>query len=301
MPANPPVGISALAGKPDLSELASHLDEVEALGVDTIELPAFDMDIVVGGRIRRAQLDKVKAICKGRKMGWTVHGPLAINFMDEPFRLPRHFEVLKASIEAAGEIGARNYVMHTGFRPIQGHDGIASAYGRQRDWLAKAGDVAKAHGVILCVENLFDEFWGKVHTAMPSKLAAEIAAVGHSHVRATVDFSHAYLEVSFKGGNLIEELKPLAALASHLHIHDSFGHSDDIYMYTEGEKLAYGHGDLHLPVGWGSVPWAEILEACTFPANTVLNIELNSRYWHMAGETIAATRALAGKMRIANA
>lgn len=300
MTATPPVGMSARSGKPDLSDLAPHLDEIEALGVDSIELPMFEMDVVVGGRVRQAQLGKVKAACAGRKLGWTVHGPLAINFMDDEIRLPRHFEVLKASIEAAGEVGAQNYVLHTGFRPVQLHEGLEAAYRRQREWLAKAGDLAKAHGLTVCVENLFDEHWGKVHTASPSRLAAEIAAVGHPHVRATVDFSHAHIEVAFRGGDLIEELKPLASLARHLHVHDSFGRPDDIYMYTDGERLAYGHGDLHLPIGWGSIPWRGILDACIFPPDTVLNIELSGRYWYMAEECVAEARKLAQGMRLAN-
>ena len=54
---------------------------------------------------------------------YSVHGPLAINFMDESFRLPRHFEVLEASLEVAAEVGAENYVVHSGLAPTQQADG----------------------------------------------------------------------------------------------------------------------------------------------------------------------------------
>ncbi len=293
------VGISAIAGKPDLSDLNAHLDEIEALGVNTIELPIFDMDVIVGGKVRKAQLDVLRAACANRRVGWTVHGPLAINLMDEPFRLPRHFEVLSAALEVAGALRATNYVLHTGLRPIQSSEGIEAAYARQREWLAKAGDIAEVHGVTICVENLFDDHWGKDHTARASRLAAELKAVNHPNVRATVDFSHAHLDCGFHGHDVVAEVTPLAALAPHLHIHDSFGRPDDIFMYTTGERLAYGHGDLHLPVGWGSVPWDALLKACTFPKGVVFNIELNSRYWHLAKETVAATRAMAERCRLA--
>jgi hypothetical protein len=33
-------------------------------------------------------------------------------------------------------------------------------------------------------------------------------------------------------------------------------------FYTTSERIAFGQGDLHLPMGWGDIPWAEILPAC---------------------------------------
>ena len=90
---------------------------IEALGVEAIELPTYDMDIVVGGKIRQPQLDALKRACAGRTVVYSVHGPLAINFMDEAYRLPRHLEVLEASLDVAAEVGAENYVIHSGLAP----------------------------------------------------------------------------------------------------------------------------------------------------------------------------------------
>jgi sugar phosphate isomerase/epimerase len=70
-------------------------------------------------------------------------------------------------------------------------------------------------------------------------------------------------------------------------------------MFTDGERLAFGHGDLHLPVGWGDIPWDALIDQCVFPAGVVFNIELQSRYWYMAQETVDATKALAARARIA--
>ena len=69
-------------------------------------------------------------------------------------------------------------------------------------------------------------------------------------------------------------------------------------MYSDSERVAYGHGDLHLPVGWGDIPWDNILETCIFPSGVVFNIELNPRFWHLARECVEATRVLAGKARV---
>ncbi|MFO1149671.1 MAG: sugar phosphate isomerase/epimerase family protein [Alsobacter sp.] len=293
------VGISALEGKPDLSDFGAMLDAAEALGVDTIELPTFDQDVVVGGRILRPQLDRLKALCRGRETTYTVHGPLAINFMDEPWRLQRHFDVLEASVEAAAELGAVHYVMHAGNCPMAQHDGLEAAYARQRHWLQKAGELGAGYGLLICVESLFVDDPARQHTPGPRRLAAELEAVAHPNVRATFDFSHSAINLSYSGGSLVEEAPALARLASHLHIHDSFGRVDDIWMYTTGERVAYGHGDLHLPVGWGDLPWDALMEACVFPPGVIFNIELNPRFWPQAAACVAATRALAARARIA--
>jgi sugar phosphate isomerase/epimerase len=287
------VGLSARKRANDLSDFGAELDMIEALGVETIELPTYDMDIVVGGRIRRPQLEAMKRAIAGRDVTFTVHGPLAINFLDQPFRLQRHFDVLKASLEVAAEAKAENYVMHSGLMPVIQADGIAEGYARQRDMLAKAGDIAKDLGIMLCVENLFGGYEGRIHSASPARLAAELDAIGHSHVRATLDFSHGYINCSFHGLDYLAEIAALAPHAKHLHIHDSFGRQDDTWMFTNGERLAYGHGDLHLPVGWGDIPWEDAMRRCRFPDGVVFNIELQERYWYVAQDTVDATKRLA--------
>lgn len=292
-------GISAHKRQNDLSDFAEELDMIEALGVEAIELPTYDMDIVIGGRIRRPQLEALRRACAGRSVDYSVHGPLAINFMDEAYRLPRHMEVLQASLEVAAEVGAENYVIHSGLTAIQQGDGIEAAYQRQREWLAKAGEAARQNGLILCVETLFGNFEGKVHASSPKRLAAELAAIAHPNVMATIDFSHAYLKLDYDGlrDTFVEEIKALAPWGRHLHMHDSFGRQDDIWMFTEGERLAYGHGDLHLPVGWGDIPWETLIAECTFPEGVLFNIELKDRYWYAAQETVDATKSLAERAK----
>lgn len=289
------IGISAHKRAHDLSDFGAELDMIEALGVDSIEIPTFDLDVVVGGRVRRPQLARLLDACRGRDVLYSVHGPLAINFMDDAWRLPRHFEVLEASLEVAAELGAEHYVMHSGLAPRQQAAGTEAAYDRQREALSRAGDMARQHGLILCVETLFAEYKGDGYASSPQRLAKELSAIAHPHVMATLDFSHAYLKLDFDGDRhrFVAEIAALAPYAKHLHIHDSFGRQDDIWMYTEGERLAYGHGDLHLPVGWGDIPWQALMADCRFPEGTLFNIELNERYWYAATECVEATRVLA--------
>lgn len=291
-------GISAHKRANDLSDFAEELDMIAQLGVRSVELPTYDMDIVVGGRIRKEQLARLKKACAGRDVAFSVHGPLSINFMDEAYRLPRHMEVLKASLEVAAEVKAGNYVIHAGMIPTQQAQGIESAYDRQREWLSRGGDIARDHGLTLCVETLFNDHGG-MQTASPSRIAKELETINHPAVMATIDFSHSYIKMDFDGRrkDFISEIAALAPFAKHLHMHDSFGRQDDIWMFTDGERLAYGHGDLHLPVGWGDIPWPDLMQTCEFPRGVMFNIELQSRYWYEAQACIDAVNKLAASAR----
>ncbi len=286
------IGMTAMGVSNDLSDLGARLDEIASTGLSFVELPLYDLDCVIAGKIHRPQLDAVIRIAQFRNLTYTVHGPHPINFFDDVFRLPRHFEVLKASMECAAELQAAHYVVHAGMMPLTQSAGLDAAYERQREWLAKAGDLAKSLGLYLCVENIYGEYFGKIHTPTPKKLAQELALINHSHVCATLDIGHAWIELDFHGLDLVSECAALAPYARHVHIHDCFGRQDDIWMYTESERLAFGHGDLHLPVGMGAIPWAELFNACVFPQESIFNIELAKRYWHWRQDCVDAMIAL---------
>lgn len=294
------VGISAKNRAGDLLDLGEELDMIEALGVDLIELPTFDYDLVVGGRVRAPQLAALQRACSNRSVAYSVHGPLAINFMDEPARAARHLEVLEASLDVAEAVGALHYVLHSGLTRETEATRIEDAYARQRDLLAQAGELADKRNLIICVETLF-EYDGWTYTSSPRRLAREIAFVDHPRIMATIDFSHSYIKLDADGRreDYVEEIAALAPLSRHLHVHDSFGRQDDLWAYTQSERLAYGNGDLHLPAGWGDIPWTRLLEECVFPEGVVFNIELDPRYWHAAQECVAFTRHLADIARTA--
>lgn len=278
-------------------KLGPWLDEAETLGADFVELPTHAMDLVAGGRIVASRLKTVKAAVAGRRLRYTAHGPLAINLMDIPERLPRHQDVLKASLEAAAELGAVHYVLHTGIYALERAPAAEDLYAQQRDILHAFGDLAASLGPIIVVENLYS---GPAFiTALPSRLAREIAAVAHSHIWACLDFSHGYINTTMRGADFAAEAAALAPFAKHLHIHDSFGRPVELGIPRRSESLAFGEGDLHLPVGLGNIPWDALMENLDFPGGVVFNIELRPPYWAALGESLASVKALAAKARTA--
>jgi sugar phosphate isomerase/epimerase len=277
--------------------LGAKLDEAEALGVDFVELPLHSMDLIAGARVLPERLRTVKTMLAGRSLRYTVHGPMAVNLMDVPSRLPRHQDVLKAALDASAELGGLHYVLHGGIIDA----GMASEedlFAQQRDILGLFGDEAEQRGIIIVVENLFTDS-AKRSTALPSRLAREIAAIAHPHVWACLDFSHGALNSAARGAVFIEEAAALAPFAKHLHVHDSFGRPSEFFTPRRAERLAYGEGDLHLPLGLGNLPWDALMERLDFPGGVVFNVELAPPYWTDLRDVMETARGLAARARTA--
>jgi sugar phosphate isomerase/epimerase len=291
-------GYSLREGSPEFDDLGPALDEAEALGVNVVELPVYAWHLIVGGKALTDRVADLRQALSGRALGYTVHGPLSINLMDIAERLGRHEAVLKAAIEISAEIGASHLVMHTGMVRDQ-HDDFEVAYSRQRDALHRAGDIAAGLGVTLCVENVF-RFGGTRETATPSKLAGELEAIDHKAVKATLDFSHAYIRCAENRLDPLAEIAALAPHAVHLHLHDSFGRPTEMWTFDPAEAVAFGEGDLHLPIGWGSIDWEAVVKACHFPPETIAIMELNPRHWRELAAQIPVLGALAARFSVAS-
>ncbi|QRG08273.1 TIM barrel protein [Xanthobacter dioxanivorans] len=286
------IGYSIRATSPDFDDIDTKLDEAERLGVEFVELPVFAWTLVVDGRVLTDRLDRLVRATRDRPFGYTVHGPLAINLMASKARLARHEAVLEASIAISGALGASSLVIHSGC--VRGEDDVELAYVRQREALGRAGDKAAAADVTLCVENIF-RFEPMRETALPSRLAAELDALDHPSVRATLDVSHAFLRATEARVDFMGEIAALAPYARHVHVHDSFGRPLESWAIDDAERAALGEGDLHLPLGWGSIDWEEVARRCRFAPGAVVNLELHRRYWSELPGQIPLLRALAEK------
>ncbi|MGF1525563.1 MAG: sugar phosphate isomerase/epimerase family protein [Candidatus Competibacterales bacterium] len=284
------IGFSTKVGSQGLLDLDATLARFEEQGVDFAELSLFDEDLICGGRILTQQLERLKVICQRRRgLKYTVHGPLGANFMDEP-HLDLHLDVCRAMVEICAAIHSDVLVIHAGRAHGRALDDLERLKAVEREALRALGDFAAPLGVRLAVENLFleDEHH---YTHDPVQLAETLAALDHPQICATLDFSHAYITTTFKGQNYLEALGALAPLVNHLHAHDSFGRPKTVATRLTAERMAYGQGDLHLPLGWGNIPWQTLAETLDFRPNTALIVELPARYWSEMDLCIRQARA----------
>ena len=96
----------------------------------------------------------------------------------------------------------------------------------------------------------------------------------------------------------MKEINAMSPISKHLHVHDSFGILNNLWTYNDSEMLSYGIGDLHLPIGWGSIPFDDIFDKLNFPDGLILNLEIQERFIDYIIETIHKARLLLNKAKI---
>jgi sugar phosphate isomerase/epimerase len=263
---------------PDLSDLDDQLARIEATGASHCELSLYELDLVVGRRILPERRRRLQQVCARRTLRYTVHGVLTVNFMDDA-HLELHKTVCRAMLELCDAIGASVMAHHPGKVRAAPAPELERRHALERAALAEMAEIAAGYGVKIAVENLFVED-GATYTPDPVRLAKELAAVDHPNVCGLLDFSHAYIMCRLRGIDFLEALKAFAPEVNHLHIHDSFGVPATIdRFYRPAEQAAFGMGDLHLPMGWGDIPWEAILPELSLRPGTVMIVELFKRHW----------------------
>lgn len=273
------VGFATIGERPDLSDLDRALGQIEDAGASHAELALFAADLIAGGCVLVEPRRRLEAICGRRRLRFTVHSTLSVNFMDEA-NLELHKIVCRANLELAAAVGASVVVQHPGMVSTRPANELDRLHGVERAALREMGDLAGRLGLRLAVETLFVESEGD-YTADPVRLAAELRAVAHPHVVGTLDVSHSYLMTGFRGTSFTEAVAAFAPVTGHFHLHDSFGRPRGTLagFYTDSERMAFGVGDLHLPFGWGDIPFETLLPGLPVMRGTVLTVELPERHW----------------------
>ena len=278
--------------KRDLSDLDEILSRIEDLGASHAELSLGGSDLVCGGRILSHRVDRLARICARHRLRYTAHGPLAANFMD-PVHLDAYKAAVGALLEVCGAVGATVLVQHSGRVPAAPPTEIERLHAMERDALRALADIGARHGVKLAVETLWVFDRGQ-YTATAARLAEEIRAIDHPFVCGTLDFSHVYLHSTFLGLDFRAQIEAFAPVTGHLHVHNSFGRPKLTAMHAPSEELAFGLGDLHLPIGWGDIPWDDILPRLAFQDESIFVIELPPQFAAEAPAVAAEARRLIG-------
>jgi sugar phosphate isomerase/epimerase len=286
------IGFSTIAGTGNLDDLDRALERIAGVGASHAELTLCTEDLIVDGRVLEPRARRLEEICARYSLGYSVHGPICMNLMDEP-RLALHKAAQRAMIELSARVGADVLVHHTGRVPMAIRPEIDRLLALEREGLAELADLARPHGIKLAVENLFPEA-PTDFTLDPIRLAEHLAAVDHPAICGTMDFSHAWIMATSSGVPYIESLKAFAPWVNHLHLHDSFGRPQEMKTYSVAERMAYGQGDLHLPLGWGGIPWDEIVPQLSIRPGTVMIVELPPRWHSEMAACLEECRRLAG-------
>lgn len=275
----------------ELESLESDLRRLAGLGADTVELALTSIDLIAGGRIIKERADRLAALTGQFDFRYTVHGLVSSNFMD-PETCRYQLEAAKALVQLCDRIGARILVQHGGFLRADQLSDRAGADEREREALLDLAEFARPYGVRIALENIFTTEPGQ-YRQTPAEIAGTVKALNHPNVVALIDFSHAYIESTYRGLDFREQLRAMAPVAGHLHVHDSFGRPQDFYKgYFLQENTAMGIGDLHMPLGWGDIDWESIFSELEFLPGTVLMMEIGRRYRNEQPASLEMARRL---------
>ncbi|MGH6916675.1 MAG: sugar phosphate isomerase/epimerase family protein, partial [Geminicoccaceae bacterium] len=190
-------GFDTESAAPDLGGLDELLARIAASGASHAELSLCGYELIAGGRILAERRRRLEQICARHALGYTVHGTLAVNFMDEA-HLDLHKAVCRSMLELCDAVGASVMVQHPGIVPVRPASVLERLHAVEREALREIGDLAARYGVKIALETLFVED-ARRYTADPVRLARAIAAIDHPQVCGTLDFSHAYIMTTFRG------------------------------------------------------------------------------------------------------
>lgn len=288
------IGFCSHTGKGDLSTLDEALRKVANTGANACEIGIYGEEIISGGRIiegRAARVAEIVGAYDFKKL--SLHGQIVSNFMDR-----RHIDlqkkVVRAMLELCNRLEAGILVHHSGAAQLGSGENGADLDQLERDALREMADVAKGYGVRIALENIFTTESGQ-YRQTPRQVAETVRAIGHDNVVALIDFSHAYIESTYRGLDFRDELRAMAPVAGHLHLHDSFGLPYTMEkFYHPAEATALGIGDLHLPLGWGDIDWEGIFSELTFLPDTTILMEIGAeRFEAEQPESLERARKLA--------
>lgn len=201
-------GFNAASTDGELESLESDLKRLAGLGVETVELTPTSMDLIAGGRIIKERVDRLAKLTAAYPFNYTMHGLVSSNFMD-PDTLRYQLEAAKALVELCDRVGSRILVHHGGCLRADQIFERGEADRPEREALHEPAEFAKPYGVRIALENIFTTEPGQ-YRQTPVEVAQTVKAVGHPNLVALIDFSHAFLEATYRGLDFREQLRAMA-------------------------------------------------------------------------------------------
>jgi sugar phosphate isomerase/epimerase len=230
-------------------------------------------DVLIGGRVNGHELSRWIAVLDRHRddLRFTFHGPSDLNLFDTTER-ELHERLLLASLELAKAVGAEAIAYHPGVRlkpPIGAAVAMLDLMQYEREMLLAVADEVSAWGGKIGIET----WWavgddGYSYAIWPDQLAGQVEAIGHPAIGACLDFGHLFLAARWFGFDFLEGVARLAPHVNHFHVQDLFG------VLAPTANVELGHGDLHLPPGWGEIPFDDVFSRIAFPRTPVFTIEL---------------------------
>jgi len=277
-----------------LNALRNDLTSFLGFGLTAAEITVHGLDVVRNGLLDRKRSAEIKAILADFPFGYSVHAPNPLNLMNR-INTGLHRDVLWASLEFAAEIEAEVMVYHPGRYLVEEEFGVSGPLTLEsneqllllEEEAAVLGEAADAFpGVIIAMENArpYLHHSPYCYAELPVELKSQVERINRKNVRINLDFGHLQLSSRFYGLDSIAEVRAIAPLIAHCHVHDNFGNPVYHTEKLQTHQIPFGKGDSHMPVGWGNIPFSSIFAEFIDSYDGLLICELRGRYFENTRE-----------------
>jgi sugar phosphate isomerase/epimerase len=278
-----------------LKALRRDLKSFLGFGLTAAEITVHGVDAIRNGKLDRRRTAEVRAILADFPFSYSVHAPNPLNLMDRShFRL--HHDVLYASLEFSAEIAAEVMVYHPGRYLVEEEFGVSGprtlAQGEQQSLLEEEAAVLREaadnfSGIVIAMENArpYLHHSPYCYAESPLELKAQVERIGRKNVRINLDFGHLQMSSRFYGLDPVAEVRAIAPLIAHCHVHDNFGNPVYHTEKMQTHQIPFGKGDSHMPVGWGAIPFRDIFAEFIDSYHGLLICELRGRYFDHTRES----------------
>jgi len=291
-----------------LDALRKDLEQYVAIGMEAAEIPVHGLDVIKSGILDHKRLKDVQKILGEFDLEYSVHSPNPLNLMEQ-WASELHLSVFRASLEFAAAIEAKVVVYHAGrFVPEEAFpvtkdsrlskENASRLMQIEREHLVKLSE--EYPDTLICIENARPYLFYSpyCYAEVIDRLKEQVEEVNRPNVKINLDMGHLYMAAHFYQFDPVESVKKIRGLIAHTHIHDNFGGAVYPHEKIQTHQIPFGRGDAHMPVGWGEIPFVEILSAYIPPYQGMLMMELRSRYFPQTEESKENLTDLLKSLRI---
>ncbi len=264
----------------------AELSLARRLGYDAVEISMDGTGMVFGGRLHSRMLSEALDEFGRHDFVYSVHCPSSLDLRDRSNR-DIQLALARATLEFCRKVEARMLVVHFEQQSPRPEDEAAFA-----DAIRRLSD--EADGVVIGIENI------EVERIEP--VIECVRRAGRDNVVMTLDIGHAYLAAAQFRFDFTDAIRATLPYVRHVHMNDNFGRYNplrlqDFTLYktqTPADTFPLGKGDLHLPVGWGSIPLEQVFGMLRGFRGTVIHEYRYNLFLPSAEGDYARARELAG-------
>ncbi len=223
-----------------------------AVGYDAVEMNLETLPLIIHGKTCDRVADWLKGALGEFPIAKTAHIGTGVELRSENFEL--HKRVLMSSVDVCARLGFELLNVHYEER---GRD--LRAEKRFLEGHREAAQRAQDLGVKLSIEN--------IEVEQSARVVEFVEEVDHPNLFMTIDTGHLYLSSRYFGYDMRETLRRCAPKLAHIHLNDNVGvfcplrleDFDRYKMVGLRKRTTFGEGDIHLPPGYGTLPFSDVL------------------------------------------